>query len=394
MKNSLSEKEFILLMAVLMSVVAISIDALLPSLGVIGKYFKIQDVNQTQYIISAIFAGMAVGQLISGSLSDAYGRRAVLFITLAVYALGSVICLFATSLNMMLVGRVVQGLGVSGPYISCMSIVRDKYSGRVMAKIMSLIMTIFICVPIFAPALGQLILSVASWQFIFGFYIFYAASVSLWIYLRLEETLAPENRVTFNLKNMIHGFREVFSSRNTMLYTICMGLVFGCLIGDLNSARQIFQEQFGVGKMFVVYFGLQALVFGFSSYANSKLVEKYGMHYLCEYGLKIIAVISALFLIAHLLIEIKFWMFFLFGAVLLFCVGLLFGNLNALSLEPMGHIAGLASAIIGSFSSIISIFLGTIIGQLYNGTLVPLLSGFLLFSVTGYILMVLTEKQK
>lgn len=371
-----ASKEFIVLMAVLMSVVAISIDAMLPALGVIGEALNVSHANQAQYIISSIFAGMCVGQLISGPLSDALGRKKVLYGSLALYLVGSAICLGASTIEVMLAGRFVQGLGVSGPYVSCMSIVRDKFSGRQMARVMSLVMMIFIMVPVIAPALGQSILAVSSWQAIFVLYLIYALAVMAWITFRLEETLAPEHRIPFSLANIIGGARTVLSNRQTVGYTLCMGCIFGALIGDLNSAQQVFQGQFGVGKMFVVYFGLQALAFGASSMLNARWVEKLGMRYICQRALAVMTVSSVLFLALHFVMPIHFWMFFLYGVVLLFCVGLLFGNLNALALEPMGHMAGIATAIIGAVSTAIAITLGTFIGQMYDGTLIPLLCGF------------------
>ncbi|PIR32091.1 MAG: Bcr/CflA family drug resistance efflux transporter [Alphaproteobacteria bacterium CG11_big_fil_rev_8_21_14_0_20_44_7] len=388
-----SDKEFIVLMALLMSVVAISIDAMLPALGVIGKALEVSHPNQAQYIISSVFIGLAIGQLISGPLSDAVGRKKALFLALSLYLLGSVICFLSGNIELMLFGRFVQGLGASGPYVACMSIVRDKYSGRHMARVMSLVMMIFITVPIIAPALGQGILLLASWRYIFALYILYSSLVMVWVAFRLEETLPEENRIAFNLSNITSGIKTVFSNRQTVCYTICMGLIFGALIGDLNSAQQIFQGQFGVGKMFVVYFGLQALAFGVSSLVNSQLVEKFGMRYLSVRAIAIMTILSALFLLAHYFVDIQFWMFFLYGMALLFCFGILFGNLNALALEPMGDIAGLASAIIGSSSSVIAIISGTIIGQMYDGTLIPIVSGFLILGMLSWGVMFFFDKE-
>lgn len=386
-------KEFIALMAVLMSVVSISIDAMLPALATIGQALNTTDPNQPQYIISSIFIGMAIGQLICGPLSDALGRKKILYGGLILYFLGSIICLLSSNIQTMLAGRFIQGLGVSGPYISCMSIIRDKFSGRPMARVMSLVMMIFIMAPVIAPALGQGIIMILSWQYIFVLYIVYALGVMLWIYLRLDETLPPAHRIPFRFATIIAGTKEVVSNRQTMTYTICMGCMFGALIGDLNSAQQIFQVQFGVGEMFVVYFGLQAMAFGLSSHMNSKLVEKLGMRFLCGRALALMAFASIIFLITHYIMPIQFWMFFVYGVIVLFCVGLLFGNLNALALEPMGHIAGIASAIIGALSNVVAIPLGTLIGQMYNGTLMPMVTGFSILSFAALLIMLIGDRK-
>jgi MFS transporter, DHA1 family, multidrug resistance protein len=383
-----ASKEFITLMAMLMSVVAISIDAMLPTLGIIGEALHVTHPNQSQYIISSIFVGMALGQLICGPLSDALGRKRLLYGTLALYLVGSVICLFSKTLEMMLFGRFVQGLGVAGPYISCMSIIRDKFSGRMMARIMSLVMMIFIMVPVVAPAIGQAIVLMLPWYYIFVLYIIYALAAFVWSWLRLEETLPPQYRTPFTRKTIMAGTKTVLTNARTVGYTVCMGCCFGALIGDLNSARQIFQIQYGVGEMFVVYFGLQALAFGASSLMNSRWVERLGMRYICARALMVMVITSAIFLALHMFIPITFPMFFFYGVIELFCIGLLFGNLNALALEPMGHIAGIASAIIGALSNLIAIIFGTLIGQMYDGSLLPLLTGFTVLGIIAWLIMV------
>lgn len=380
-------REFTILMAMLMSVVAISIDALLPALGMVTQDLKLANPNHAQYLIGLIFAGMAVGQLICGPLSDALGRKKILYAGLSLYFGGSLLCFFAAQFEFILLGRFIQGLGVSAPYVSAISIVRDKYSGRVMARVMSVIMMVFIMVPAIAPSLGQAILLYASWRSIFILYIVYALIAAAWVFFRLEETLPREKRIPFHLANIARGFSEVIHHRLTVSYTLCMGICFGSFIGYLSSSQQIFQVQFGTGKMFTVYFGMLALVFGAASLLNSRLVERLGMQYICIRSFVGIISSSAFFLAIHMFMEIDLWMFLLYAAVLFLCFGLIFGNLNALAMEPMGHIAGIASAVIGATSSVISIILGAGIGQLYNGTLVPIVSGFLILGGLALLIM-------
>lgn len=387
LSQGVSTTEFTILIAFLMSIVAISIDALLPALGIVGKELQLADPNKAQYIISALFLGMAIGQLICGPLSDATGRKKILYAGILLFMLGSVICFFADNLNVMLLGRFIQGLGVSGPYVSAISIVRDQYSGRQMARVMSLVMMIFIMVPAIAPTLGQAILLFSSWRYIFAFYVIYSLIIACWIFLRLAETLPKEKRIPFNVTSFIAGFKEVISNRITMGYTVCMGLFFGSFIGYLNSSQQIFQVQFNTGKLFSLYFGLLALVFGISSLANSRFVERLGMHYICTRSVLYIIGSSAIFLGLHWVVDIQLWIFLIYAAILFFCFGLMFGNLNAIAMEPMGHVAGIASAIIGSISSILSMFLGTLIGQLYNNTLIPVATGFLLLGIISLMIM-------
>lgn len=390
---SISSGEFTLLVALMMSIVAISIDALLPALGIISRDIALSYPNQVQLVISALFLGMALGQLVCGPLSDALGRKKVLYSGTALFLAGSLVCFLAKDINTLLLGRFIQGLGVAGPYVSAISIVRDKYAGREMAKVMSLVMMIFIMVPAIAPSLGQAILWLASWRYIFMLYIAYALVIGVWIFLRLEETLPPAQRIAFSVAGFAAGFKTVISHRVTMAYTLCMGLFFGSFVGYLNSSQQIFQVQFGTGQWFTLYFGVLALVFGVASLCNSRLVEQWGMHYISQRAVWAIVLCSALFLGLHGLCAIQLWMFMVYASVLFFAFGLIFGNVNAMAMEPMGHVAGIASAVIGAVSSVISMAIGTTIGQLYNNTLIPVTTGFLVMAILALLLMQFADKR-
>ncbi|HEU0096141.1 MAG TPA: MFS transporter [Rhizomicrobium sp.] len=264
----MSEKEFTLLMALLMSIVAISIDALLPSLGIIGAEMGVADVNRTQLIIVSIFSGMAIGQLVAGPLSDALGRKPVLYAGLALYLVGSLMCWLARDFNALLIGRFVQGLGVAAPYVTAVSVVRDRFAGRDMARVMSLIMMIFILVPAVAPSLGLAVMHVAGWRALFLFYVVYAVVIGSWIAFRLDETLPVEHRAPLTVASFLHGFGVVVRNRTTTTYMVAMGLTFGSLIGYLGASRQIFQDQFGAGENFALYFGGLALLLGVASMLN------------------------------------------------------------------------------------------------------------------------------
>jgi len=392
--SRISSKEFTLLVALLMSIVAMSIDALLPALGFISKDITLVHANQAQYIISALFLGMAIGQLVCGPLSDATGRKKILYAGILLFFCGSLICFFAQDINTLLIGRFIQGLGVAGPYVSAISIVRDKYAGNEMARIMSLVMMIFIMVPALAPSIGQAVLLVSSWRYIFVLYIAYALIIGIWIFLRLEETLPKEYRIPFSKRGFIDGFKEVISNYTTMCYTLCMGLFFGSFLGYLNSSQQIFQDLFQTGKLFTIYFGVLALVFGVASLVNSRFVEKWGMDYLCNHAVWGIILSSAIFLVVLMFLPANLWLFMIYASVLFFCFGLVFGNVNAMAMEPMGHVAGIASAIIGATSSIMSMLIGTAIGQMYNGTLVPVTSGFLILSIMALVVLKLARNKK
>ncbi|GAB3482146.1 multidrug effflux MFS transporter [Marinomonas epiphytica] len=391
--TGISSTEFTILVASLMSIVAISIDALLPALGIIGKELNATSANQPQLLISMLFFGMALGQLICGPLSDALGRRPILFSGFALYLVGTLLCYQADTLSSLMVGRFIQGLGVAGPYISAVSLVRDLFKGAQMARIMSLVMMIFVLVPAIAPTLGQGILLVSDWRGIFELYLVYAAILILWVSFRLKETLPKGKRIPFSKKGFMDGFKEVLTHRITASYTVCMGLFFGSFIGYLNSSQQIFQVQFEAGNMFSVYFGILALFLGFASLVNSKIVEKRGPKVITFRAILAVVISSAVFLSLHAFVAISLWMFLTYAALLFFCFGLLFGNVNALAMEPMGHIAGIASAVIGSVSSIMSMAIGTTIGQLYNNTLIPIAGGFFLMGLLALCIIFWAEKK-
>ncbi len=385
-------KLFIAMMASFMASVAISIDAMLPALKVMGADLGVRDPNHTQYIIILIFAGMAAGQLVAGPLSDAIGRKKVLYLGLAIYAAGAVVSMFAATMPVMLAGRLLQGLGVAGPYVSAVAIIRDKYSGADMARIMSLVMMIFVIVPSLAPALGQLIMFVASWRAIFAFFFVAAVAIAAWVYFGLEETLPESKRIRLRALDIALGFREVFANRTTSGYMICMGLAFGSFMGYLNSTRQIFQDLFNTGDWFSVYFGGLALVFGASSLFNARIVQKHGMRRLCRSAVMAVIAGSLCYLAYRAVFGDMLVAFLVYVSVLYFSMGLLFGNLNAIAMEPMGHIAGIASAVIGATSSVISLVLGTLIGQSYDGTLVPVASGFAVLGVCSLMMMRYTNR--
>lgn len=385
--TSKAGKEFILLMAAIMSVTALSIDAMLPALTAIGENLRVADIRQTQFVVVCFFAGMSLGQLFCGPLSDALGRRRLLFGSLVVYLAGTVVSVQAQQLEILLLGRFLQGLGSAGPYVSTVSIVRDRFRGAAMASVMSLVTMIFIMVPVVAPALGQLVLLVASWREIFWVLFGYASLIMFWAWHRLRETLPAERRIPFHPATMLQGARTVLGTRSTLCYMICAGCIFGILIGYLNSCLMIFRELFGVGDAFALYFGGLALTLGLASLLNSRLVERFGMRAICQRALGLVLAASLGLLVYAQLFTVSLVPFMVYALLLFFAMGLIFGNINALAMEPMGNIAGTASALVGCFSSIVSISTGTAIGLAYNQTVVPLVVGAVVLVSVALVLM-------
>jgi DHA1 family bicyclomycin/chloramphenicol resistance-like MFS transporter len=265
-----------------------------------------------------------------------------------------------------------------------------------MARVMSFVMAVFILVPVMAPLLGQTLLIFAHWRAIFGVYLVLALIASLWFALRQPETLAPSHRLPFSLARMALAVREIFANRIAFGYTIAAGLISGAFIGYLNSAQQLFQEQYGLGRLFPLYFAVLALSIGSASFLNGRLVMRYGMRLLSLFSSLTLGWLSIIFLAIALASagHPPLWSLMIYLLISFFCIGIMFGNLNALAMAPLGHIAGLGAAVVGSLSTLISLLLGTMIGQSYNGTVLPLVGGFAILSLTSVVVMRWAESRK
>ena len=387
--------EFVALMAMLTSLVALSIDAMLPALSDIGRDLGAQRQNDNQLIISALFLGFALGQLVYGPISDRIGRKPGIYAGLTFFILGCILSILAWSYPVMLLGRFLQGFGAAGPRIVTMALIRDRYEGRAMARIMSFVITVFVIVPTLAPALGQLVLTIANWRMIFGLLLVLSVIALAWFAVRQPESLPPELRAPLALGPLVAAAKEVCLNRTAVGYALAAGLVFGAFLGYLNSAQQIFQVQFGLGALFPVYFGVLSISFGAASYTNARLVMRYGMRALSRRSLQALCVLSAVFFSFSLSVQGQppLWALMAWGATTFFCLGMVFGNFNAMAMEPFGHRAGLAAAFIGSFTTLISALLGGFIGQLYDGTVLPLIGGFAVLGSASLGATFLTERR-
>jgi MFS transporter, DHA1 family, multidrug resistance protein len=387
-KTEPSFVEFVLIISLMMALTALSIDAMMPALPQIASELSVQSANDRQLIISIFFLGMALGQLFFGPLSDKTGRKPTVYIGYAVYIAGSLLSIFALSFPMMLAGRLLQGIGISAPRAVTMALVRDLYAGRMMARVMSFVMTVFILAPMLAPSLGQAIMSFSGWRGIFIGFVVLALVILIWFASRMPETLAPERRAPFTLRRVIDATTVIVKNRTAFGYTVSAGLVGGAFLGYLNSAQQIFQEQYALGKFFPVVFGIISLSIGLASFMNARLVMRFGMRFLVQWPLRVIFSLAmvALVVFQSTAGHPPLWLVMTYLMLTFFFIGLLFGNQNALAMEPLGHMAGIGSAVVGSLSTLIQMPLGTIIGQNYNGTIFPLVIG--IASLTGLSIFV------
>ena len=394
--KSLRLGEFVSLMALMTSLVALSIDAMLPALAEIGRDLGTTDPNDPQLVVSMLFLGLALGQFVYGPLSDNIGRKTPIYAGLAIYLAGSVLCVVSESFTAMLAGRFLQGLGVAGPRIVTVALVRDQYEGRAMARIMSLIMAVFIIVPALAPALGQGILAFAHWRAIFGLLLALALIALAWFAVRQPETLPPDRRIPWSARRLATALFEIFRTRMAVGYAAAAGVIFGGFIGYLASAPQIFQQQYGMGALFPLFFGGLSLAIGAASLLNARLVMRFGMHLLSRRAQQTQCAVSVLFAVYAWAAPggLPLWALLVWGGIAFFCQGLLFGNFNAIAMEPLGHIAGIGAAVVGSLTSFISLALGTAIGQAYDGTVVPLVGGFAVLGLLSLTTIWWTDRDK
>ena len=383
----LSVNELVPLLAMVMALSAISIDMMLPAVATIAKELGATKENDAQLVIGVMFAAFSIGQLFYGPLSDIIGRKPAFYLGISIFIIGCIISYQAASFQVMLFGRLLQGLGASSARIVSQAIIRDQYVGEDMAKIMSMIISIFIIVPVLAPSFGQLMLKRYSYRAIFVFLLTHAIVVVFWLGLRQPETLTVKNRKGFDLGVLLKEIRLVLEEKSTFLFTLAQGFVFGNMVAFLVSAPQIFADLYQEKERFPLFFAGLAISVGVSSVLNSRLVKRLGMMRLASVGLVIMISFSSLFL-AYIFFgqghpPLRVTMFFL--SCLFFQLGFLMGNLNAMAMEPMGERAGIAATVIGGISTSISWACGTIIGQNYQKTIVPLITGWFLLSTLAFI---------
>ncbi|MGB1311001.1 MAG: multidrug effflux MFS transporter [Leucothrix sp.] len=375
--KALSRIEYIILMSAIVAVDALAIDSILPALAFMSDYFGLRNDNDRQLIVTSIFVGYAVGVMIFGVASDSFGRKRPIYVGFALFLVGTLVTIFATDFTMLLIGRVLQGMGAAGPQIIPTAITRDIYKGRGMAEIMSLIMMVFLIIPAVAPLMGQLVLMVWNWQGIFVVLGIYSLFALAWFALRQPETLPPASRVPFSFKQVMLSVREVLKNNRAMKYTLSEGLAFGAILAYLSTAQQVFQEHFELGERFPLYFGALALVMMVSSFLNARLVEGLGMRRLLLSGSSVLFLGSALYLVFILWhnASVPLWSFMVYAALVYFCLGILFGNMHSMAMEQVGHVAGVAASVVGCISTLIATVLAAFIGSFYNDTITPIVLG-------------------
>ena len=389
--------EFVAMVAMLFATVAFSTDAMLPAFPSMAAELTPDAPNRIQLVIAAFMAGLGIGTFVTGPISDAYGRKPVVIGGVAVFIIGALIAYFAQSLEVLLAGRLLQGLGATGPRIGPLAMLRDLYSGRKMAQLTSIIMAVFMLFPAVAPFIGSQIIAIADWRAVFLAFILFAVLGALWLALRQGETLAPANRRPLRLGPLASAAREVVSNPMVMLFTLALTLGFTQLLAVISSIQQVYDISFGLADSFPLWFAGGALIAASGTILNATLVMRLGMRRLAllAFSAQVVVTAAALAVTWTGLVSgtAAFAVWFFWSTSVFFAAGLIFGNLNALALQPLGHIAGTASSLITGISTVIAAMLAIPIGLAFDGTPAPLMAGNLICAALAVLILRRTVDQ-
>ncbi len=386
--------EFVVTIAIMTASIAMAIDSMLPALPNIGHSLGVTSNNDAQLVIGVFFLGFGASQIIFGSLSDAFGRRNILLGGLACYVVGMFAAAATGSFEMLLIMRFVQGIGGAAVRITTMAIVRDCFGGREMARVMSYVMIVFMIVPIVAPSVGQLIITYAHWNWIFILLGIVATILFVWALLRLKESLPPEERIPLSVGAVADGFKTVLTNRITCGYMIGLTMFTGVISAYVISVQQVFGEVYGLGDWLPIAFAATAGGIAVANFLNGMLVRTFGMRRISHAAMLLFTIVSAVGFVAALGGTPSFAFSYALFSILLMMFAVIATNFTAISLEPMGNLAGTATAVTGFVSTTFGALLGGGVGQLFNGTVQPLFGGFALFGAVTVVMVLWAEKGK
>ena len=384
--------EFVIVIASIMALNPLAMDMMLPALPNIASTFHIDVANRMQAVLSTFLIGFGVGQFVMGPLSDRFGRRAVLIDGMALYCIASVLAIMAPSFETLLLARALQGLGTSATRVIATSIVRDCYAGRRMASVISLAMMVFIAVPVIAPSLGQMLMLLTQWRGIFIVLTLYGMLALIWSALRMPETLPMSERRPLSVQQILGAFRHTVTHRQTMGYALAAGCVQGALFAFVFTSQQVFTGIYKLGHYFPLAFAAVAVGVAAAGFLNARLVGRLGMRVMSHGALVGFVAVAGVMVIAAERQALPLPLFMVLAALMMFAFGLMFANFTALAMEPQGHIAGTASSLYGSITTLLGIGIGTIIGQDYDGTLLPFATGFFLCTLVALAIVLVAEK--
>ncbi|WP_161510391.1 multidrug effflux MFS transporter [Bartonella quintana] len=391
-RKKIGYKEFIIILAALMAINSIAIDIMLPAMPDILKSLHVSNENDQHYIISCYLISYGLTQILFGPISDRYGRRKLVLIGLAFYSLAAICCAFVSSLPILLILRVLQGIGGAAMRVLTVSIIRDLYEGRKMAEVISIVMMVFLLAPMIGPATGQIILLFGHWQFIFAFMAFIGFSLMIWIYLRLPETLHTQR--SLSLSSIKNNLWLVMADRSSISYTLAASIVLGCIFIAINTSQQIYEGIYNLGFWFPIAFAIGAAFQVIASFLNSLFVGHFGMRRIAHSMLLLFCIVSCIFFVSSILTGgiISFPFYMLLYCILMFTWGGIMANFNTLALESVGKFAGTASSVSGFLQTSIGTGLSFLIAQQFNETTIPNSAGFFFLSLIAIFLVLWAER--
>ena len=384
--------EFVVVIASIMALNPLAMDMMLPALPDIRSAFGIADANLPQMVLSTFLIGFGVGQFLMGPLSDRFGRRPVLIGGMVLYGVASLLAIAAPSFELLLLARALQGFGTSATRVIATSVVRDCYAGRRMASVMSLAMMVFVAVPVVAPSFGQAVLLLTQWRGIFVVLMLYGVFTLVWSALRMPETLPEANRKSLAIGEVLRAYAQTVTNRQTLGYALACGGVWGAMVSFVFSSQQVFTEIYHLGHYFPLAFAAAATGVAIAGFLNSRIVGRVGMRVISHGALVVYAVVAAVMLVAEQMQMLPLSLFMVLAMLMMFAFGLMMANFTALAMEPHGNIAGTASSLYGSITTLLGIGIGILIGQSYDGTLLPFAMGFFLCALTALAIAAITEK--
>jgi DHA1 family bicyclomycin/chloramphenicol resistance-like MFS transporter len=390
MQPKIHRVEFIAIMAMLFATIAFSIDSMLPALPEIASELSPDNINNAQLVLTSFVLGMGVGTLFTGPLSDSFGRKPVILGGAALYIFGAALAYFAQSLELMLAARILQGLGAAGPRVVSLAITRDLYSGRAMARIMSFVMMVFTMVPALAPSIGAVLIAWGGWRSVFIAFIVFSLFACLWLGVRMPETLPKDKRAPLRFSTLTHAFQDMISRPVVVWTTLAQAIGFALIFAMISSIQQIYDVVFDKADSFPLWFGGIAIFAGSASAINAALVMRLGMRAITTFTFATQIVIASVMLLVELAGVSGtplFVMFLIWQTSVFFTAGLTVGNLNAIAMEPLGHIAGAAASIIGAIATVIAVVLAAPVGLMFDGTLVPITASYAILAVAAVLIM-------
>ena len=382
------------MLAGLMALNAFAVDAMIPALPDIGNSLGVTDENRRQLVVVAYMIGFGSTQLFWGPLADRFGRKPVLAAGITLYTAFALLCGLAGSFALLIAGRVLMGASAAVTRVLVVAMVRDLFEAEAMARVMSLVFMVFMLVPVLAPSIGQAVLLFAPWRAIFLVLAAYGLAMLVWSWVRLPETLHPEYRRSLHWRQMAAAWAETLREPQSRGYTLALTIVFATLVAYIASIQQIVFDVFKAPELIGLVFAAIAAPMALASWLNSRIVGRFGLRRVGHSAAAAFVIVSG----AHAALALAggetLASFIVLQGLAMCCFALTSANLGTLAMEHMAPIAGTASSVQGVIGTIGAAILGFLIGQAFDGTVLPFVIGVALCAASAFLVIILTEPKR